>query len=588
MKRFTHEYLYCMMIIFLLSCTYTDNHNYHHNLLLCDSISTPDRCLSYLSNLDINTFKSDKDKAYYAMLYTRTLYRLNIHATSDSLISIATKYYQNSNDSINAASTFYHAAKVYESLNNREQAIFYFNKAIQATPHNNHVYKSTIYLHWAFIMSMNRPYEISFDLLEKAKYHAEIINNKELITDILIQEGWHFLNKEKYDSAMISYNDALKTAFQLNDDYYIFQASNRLAECYAEIHEFDTAIAYTHIAKEHAKILTHKKQLNSTYGLIYSYLKQWDKAERYIHLSADTSTNLNKAIYYQKLTQLYIAKKDHSKMSTYCSLYTQYLDSVYREREKNNAAEFQKKYDNFQIRLENNSLKIQNQQWYITCLTIIILSIIAGGMAWLFFTKHKKRINDIIQAHNDAFSASTEKLQSKIIELQETQQQLVEKENELMFHISTKQSLLMTLSLKEEELQKTRKQRQELKQRIFSMNDVINKIQKFKQTKVINYNKNHILDCEDLSTLIEMTNLCYNDAITRLSTTYQGLTDIELYICCLLFMDMPNPKIALLLNITDDALKQRKYRIKRNKLQITDPDISLEIFLSNFSRQDTT
>lgn len=227
----------------------------------------------------------------------------------------------------------------------------------------------------------------------------------------------------------------------------------------------------------------------------------------------------------------------------------------------------------------NNAL-IEKQRLFIICLAIVLITFVSGVVIQTIISERARQARNAIKVKDETRANAIDCLQEKIIELQEVRAMLSEKEECLKQSNKHHIELREELSLKEKELQETSRQKQELKQRIFDMNEVVKKIRDFKKQKKADViEKRCMLDEEELSTLSQMINFCYNDVITRLSEQYPELSKDDLNLCSLLCLEVPNSKIALLLNISEDALKQRKSRLKRNKLGLKENE-TLESFLS--------
>lgn len=223
---------------------------------------------------------------------------------------------------------------------------------------------------------------------------------------------------------------------------------------------------------------------------------------------------------------------------------------------------------------------IETQRLQIICLSITLLVFVIGIIAHAIIKEKARREKYATKAKDETRVSAIDRLQEKIIELQEVRAMLSEKEECLRQSNEHHNELQEELTLKNKELQDTIEQKQALKQRIFDMNEVVKKIRDFKKQKKADVaGKRCMLDAEELNTLSQMIDFCYNDVISRLSVQFPELGREDLNLCSLLCLEVSNSKIALLLNISEDALKQRKSRLKRNKLGLPDNE-SLEDFLT--------
>lgn len=67
-----------------------------------------DSALRQLLKIDTAMITSESDRAYYNLLYTNTLFRLQLPVNSDSVIDISIKYYEKSQDKPKLARSLYY------------------------------------------------------------------------------------------------------------------------------------------------------------------------------------------------------------------------------------------------------------------------------------------------------------------------------------------------------------------------------------------------------------------------------------------------------------------------------------------------
>lgn len=109
----------------------------------------PDSALMLLEQIENKENLSRKDKAHYYLLLTEAEDKTRAKHASDSLITIATDYYENTDDSKRKAKAWYYRGRVNQDLNLPLKAQEYYLKALrdeeQITDHallgriNNHI-----------------------------------------------------------------------------------------------------------------------------------------------------------------------------------------------------------------------------------------------------------------------------------------------------------------------------------------------------------------------------------------------------------------------------------------------------------------
>lgn len=68
-----------------------------------------------------------------------------------------------------------------------------------------------------------------------------------------------------------------------------------------------------------------------------------------------------------------------------------------------------------------------------------------------------------------------------------------------------------------------------------------------------------------------MLDTCFNNFATCLTENYPKLSRNDVAICCLIKLGISHAGMAILLNISNNTLKMRKSRLRKEKLGITEP-----------------
>ena len=548
--------------------------------------SNADSAFRVLSQMNVNDFETEHDRAYYAYNYTVAQYWLNIHATSDTLIRIATDYYKENGDSAMKAKVLGYTATVYESLGNREQAIDYFNKSLEAAPFDNNEIKAKGYSSLAFMQTGDSPDSVALMLYDKVKEYAKVINDEYLVADAEIQQGWIHLENRRIDEAIEKYNIALNIGIKENMEDLMFIPLNKLAFCYNLKNENEKALFYANEAEKYVKNITDKRRVNLTLCSIYTDLKQWDEAERCLTLSMDTMNVRGKYIYYRERSRIKYEKGEYKEASECYRKYVASQDSFYKELIKNNSAEFQKKYDLTKVKLENSELKVRAQSLKLVIIYIVLVFILCGMVVSYYMYNKSKKVKAKMQAKDEVIAEMVVTLQDEVNEKLLMREELADKESLIMENDRRERELRETLHEKDSLLQDVRSQRQLLKEQILEMNDVVKKIRKMTEMKSENVSrKNAVLKKDEIELLFKTIDYSRNHLISKLRASHLELTPDELCLCCLLSLKIPSSKIALFLDVSEDTLRQRKSRMRRGKLGLGD-DVLLEDYLAELAQDE--
>ena len=97
--------------------------------------------------------------------------------------------------------------------------------------------------------------------------------------------------------------------------------------------------------------------------------------------------------------------------------------------------------------------------------------------------------------------------------------------------------------------------------------EVTGLLRELQSYKLINENK------KDLKAHLEKVN---NDYLFKLNNTYPSLTEEELHLCSLIYLNLKNKEIANLLNLSIRSIENKRYRI-RKKMNLTTTESLIEI-----------
>lgn len=508
-----------------------------------------DSAFNILKGINVNHFSAEHNRAYYAYLYTVCLYWLNAHAEDDELIKIAVDYYSEKGDSAMRAKVFTYAALVYQSIDEKEIAVECYNKALEAIPEDSANLKAQIYSNWAVMINMDKIDEESMELYEKVKDYAWRADNIYLVADACVHQGWNHLFHNRIDDAIKCYKEALSLLEHKEwGDALKFASLNKLAHCYALKNENEIALTYAKEAEKYVRSITNRRYLNHTLCEIYINQNQWDKAGYCLALADDTMAYKGKVGYFERLVQIEQGKGNYQKASNLIDRYVHCIDSMYLEIIEDNAAMYQKKYDKTKVMLENAVLEVDNKHLETMLLLLVIVVSVFTMFAVMIAYRRRMIVANREKAKDEAMSGLTDQLQGKIIELQEVRLQLAERENDVN---DSRQEMLV------------------LREQILDMNAVVQKIKELKKTKTADlYGKKSALGEDELTVLMEALDTCYNGALSRLKEAVPNISKDELNMCCLVCLNVPLSKAALLLGTSEETLRQRKYRFRHTKLSL--------------------
>lgn len=192
--------LYILPVIILTSCTAIDVRKTLNDVETYIA-ERPDSALSVLESIDTTSLTTEGLRAHHALLHAMALDKNYIDVTDDSLALTAVNYFQKRGPKKNYARSLYYLALSY-----------YYNEQ----------------------------YDKSIIELSKAETLAEKYDSLYLGFSKVLQADIHSINHDE-QAELEALIQALNVYYQLNEEYYINVAKNRLAASYINNEKYDEA-----------------------------------------------------------------------------------------------------------------------------------------------------------------------------------------------------------------------------------------------------------------------------------------------------------------------------------------------------------
>lgn len=505
----------------------------------------PDSSLAILDSLRPYSHDlDDKVKARYALLMTQAQSRNYILPENDSLINIAVDYYSKHKDRRRLAWSYLYASDVYDLLGNDSMAIATIKKAYSVadgqTDNRLHMY---IHYFWGNLIEYSTPYEEGIKQLEQAKHYATLCGDTSKIIACINEIGTSYL----YSSDIASAKKELQSALPLISDsayarfgaviHHKLSAINYYEGRYADaLADIDKSIHYI------SNIDNYGDSLNifSMKGTILEKMGEIDSSECYTIKGRTTSSFNATASYNLNMSHIEEARHNYIQALEYHKNYTAALDSMYNMMLEEKALEWQKKSDLLEMQIEVERLKVQkrNDMLMVAVLVMILLAII---FVLVMIIERRKR-NSI-----------------------RMEQMRVKQMNDTINKIQ--EASIQMLRNKDADIDNIR-------EKVLSSNKTISKIRSIgsmdNSTKAKLMDQLYLTDNEMLD-LEFMLDTCFNNFATCLTENYPKLSRNDVAICCLIKLGISHAGMAILLNISNNTLKMRKSRLRKEKLGITEP-----------------
>ena len=556
--------LTCILLSFCItSCTTGNNDSNMEQLQLADYYITtkPEISLKILDSL--NNTDCPKDH-YFALLYAQAKYRSYAKIENDSLINIALHYYSSCNDSVMKARTYLVAAQTYRELGQNDKSLKYIRQAAIASEiiPDKRLVNNIFYL-WGRLLQETPDINSSTEKFELSLHYAKELKDTMSIINRLSELAFNYLALNKIAAGTNKINQAIELATAVNAYEDLALLYGRKSQVFYLLGNYEEALYYINKAILYNQYTSHRDSLSNLNfkGRILLNNNLLDSAEYYIKQGRDSSSLYALSSFHECMSILREKQGNRTDALRHEKLHSEYLEKIISDIESNNIAELNKQYNIAQVEAENKQLKINNQQKSIFALSASIITIIVALTAYEYTLYHRRKARAALQEQLNSFNNNIKQMQQH--------------ENQIMADRLKMQeeamSLTHNLDDKTRELEAARVLIADMKKHLLQNNAAIKKIYDILRasSNPKKYDKPAPLDESEIDELTKAIDNCYDNFATKLRTRFPELSPGDIYICCLIKLGIDNPGLCAILDISDNTLRKRKYRIKKERL---DPD----------------
>lgn len=241
MIRLIHTYIILLICLCMIGCSLTPNELKRAEKLMKTS---PDSALTVLKGVRPTQLINPADKALYALLMSQALDKNAIEVLSDSLISIATNYY-NAKEPTRAGYSWLYTSHCARSRGDAD---------VQASS------------------------------LFKAQEFAQMSDDYKLRALIYCDKADMYQSQGQLDSSVILNKKGLSAFRKANDTYNVALTIYTIGFVYSNMRQNDSALFYFHLAEKLARPLNKiifSQTIYKGLGNYYFYLKNYKKALYY-------------------------------------------------------------------------------------------------------------------------------------------------------------------------------------------------------------------------------------------------------------------------------------------------------------------
>lgn len=487
----------------------------------------PDSALQMLEAISQSEQLTGKEQADYALLLTQARSRNRITATSDSLIRIATDYYQDSNDKARKAKAFLYLGDVYMDMQNHVEAMKALKQAEEQVNDAESSVQSLIYSNLAYLNRESGNYELAWKYYQKA-LNVNISNG---YTERIVTNLTNVLNlplPKVQDSITIYINQLEEILLSVRPELQS-KAYNNIGVYFYKCNQTREAAKYFQKAIHTSVSVPYRAYLNL--ARIYNEEGNTARADSLYQAALKSPVWATKARIYEALYNRSLHAHRYQEATEYMKRYQLAVDSFYTQRQSQEIQELQTKYD-FEV-LAREKAETENRLLRITIggSLLLFLSILA-----VYYFKKK-------------YTHQLQELENLIHQINE----LENKEKEMEDLVSTlNESLERSTVLSNEFLR--------VKGKWTDSEDILALGVYIRLKRDLSlYNPS-----SDLPLLGHWLDIVYNQFASRLTSEHRNLTVSELSICYLHRMGYSIQEMSQAMHVKTDSIKRYIYRVCAN------------------------
>ena len=487
----------------------------------------PDSALQMLEAISQSEQLTGKEQADYALLLTQARSRNRITATSDSLIRIATDYYQDSNDKARKAKAFLYLGDVYMDMQNHIEAMKALKQAEEQVNDAESSVQSLIYSNLAYLNRESGNYELAWKYYQKA-LNVNISNG---YTERIVTNLTNVLNlplPKVQDSITIYINQLEEILLSVRPELQS-KAYNNIGVYFYKCNQTRQAAKYFQKAIHTSVSVPYRAYLNL--ARIYDEEGNTARADSLYQAALQSPVWATKARIYEALYNRSLHAHRYQEATEYMKRYQLAVDSFYTQRQSQEIQELQTKYD-FEV-LAREKAETENRLLRITIggSLLLFLSILA-----VYYFKKK-------------YTHQLQELENLIHQINE----LENKEKDMEDLVSTlNESLERSTVLSNEFLR--------VKGKWTDSEDILALGVYIRLKRDLSlYNPS-----SDLPLLGHWLDIVYNQFASRLTSEHRDLTVSELNICYLHRMGYSILEISQAMHVKTDSIKRYIYRACAN------------------------
>ena len=359
--------------------------------------TAPDSALHYLSLLKDSIWREPEEtQMYYHLLTIKAKDKLYIRHTSDSLVNLIVKYYNEHGDKNKQIEAYYYQGSVYRDLHDAPSALGAFHEVISRSkelPAADRKQSADLMARTYNQMGTLFAYQGLYD--ESLQANRESVNcylaqgKKDKLSYALRDIARMYDAKHQKDSALHYYRKAYRTVLSVRSPHKAYRILGELGSFYYY------SLAKADSAKQMLiTALNHQPDMENALlvlGDVYRGEARWDSACYYLHQAIEYGDIYKQHSAYRHLSSIEIQKHNYPQAITYIQRAQLLADSIKEITRTEAIAQINSLYNYQHIQKENYTLLLKNEKknalsWILGCISLAIAGVAVG----IYFYYRKK------------------------------------------------------------------------------------------------------------------------------------------------------------------------------------------------------
>ncbi len=546
----------------------------------------PDSALLLLRAIHEPERLGQSQYALFCLLMTEACDKTYTPHTSDSLITVAVRYFDHTNDEVGKAKAWYYLGRVYQEMLQAEKAIDSYLKAIPyAEQTTQYRLLALIYSHTSNLYRQQRMFENALASAQKSYDNCVLMQDTVNVAFALRELGSVCLYMNQPDQTFDYFKRALDLAEKIRNKPLQVAVLNDLSLAYEQAGQITEALRMMHNAVE----LTENEEEQFTnylsMGSLYLQSNQMDSAKYFLEAANRSENTYTKggASYY-----LYLLSKEQALYADALGYYEYFQEKKMQTEQNEQKEEILKlthQYEQRELKKEMELRTVRERFFYSSCILFLLIVLAIGYFLYMKYRWSRERLLRLkekqIQYEKELRLMSEEQIRYNRDQIEMNRMKLIDKEKVLqsvqreMLNYNTK------LLKAENDLITLRREEHSFRNKLFDQTGLGERIRLagIDSRKVDSVFKPFTLRA--IPELIRSLNEVYNNFAKRLHQAYPQLKERDLEICYLLKGGAKTGNIAEIIAMTPNAVTKKKRQIL-DKMEIIDQDASLEDFLEAF------